>query len=91
MSDVNVSEVREFVLEQLDTVLVEGGVDRASIDDRTDLLEEAILDSMRVVQLLALVEDHYDLETDWDDYDPEDILVIGPFCEYVARCASSSG
>ncbi|HAS11807.1 MAG TPA: hypothetical protein DCS55_15025, partial [Acidimicrobiaceae bacterium] len=67
----------------------DGGVDRGSIDDRTDLLEDGLLDSMGIVQLLALIEDHFELQTDWDDYDPEDILVIGPFCAYVARYASA--
>ncbi len=89
MSDVSPDDVRSFLLDRLDDTLVDGGVDRGSIDDRTDLLEDGLLDSMGIVQLLALIEDHFELQTDWDDYDPEDILVIGPFCAYVARYASA--
>lgn len=91
MSSITPADVRAFVLDQLDGGLVVGGVDRSMIDDDTDLLDAGIIDSMRIVQLLALVEDHFPIETDWDDYDPEDILVIGPFCAYVARHVASTG
>jgi acyl carrier protein len=80
-------EVRSFLLERLEPRLLEAGIDVATVPDDTDLLADGLIDSLGVVELIAVVSDHYGIEDDWEDYDPDDLLVIGPFCRYVAERA----
>jgi acyl carrier protein len=87
---VTEAEVRSFVLEQLEQELREAGTDRATLTDETDLLAEAVIDSLGVVELIAVVSDRYGIDDEWEDYDPEDLLVIGPFCRYVAQRAAAA-
>ncbi len=61
------------------------GLDASDVRDDTDLLGDGILDSLDVLELMAAVGDQYGIEGDWEDYDPEEILVVGPFCRYVER------
>jgi acyl carrier protein len=86
---VTEADVRSFVLEQLEPELREAGTNAAALSDETDLLAEAVIDSLRVVELIAVVSDRYGIDDDWEDYDPEDLLVIGPFCRYVAKRATT--
>jgi acyl carrier protein len=84
VTDVN-AEIRAYVLEQVRERLDAAGLDPAEVGDDTDLLADGVLDSLEVLELMAAVGDRYGLEGDWEDYDPEEILVIGPFCRYVQQ------
>jgi acyl carrier protein len=79
------AEVRAFVLEQLESPLREAGIDAATLTDDTDLFAEGVVDSLGVVELIAVVSDRFEIGDEWDDYDPDDLLVIGAFCNYVAQ------
>jgi acyl carrier protein len=80
-----IAEIRAYVLEQVRGRLDAVGLGPSDVRDDTDLLGEGILDSLDVLELMAVVGDHYGVEGDWEDYDPEEILVLGPFCRYVER------
>jgi acyl carrier protein len=84
-------EVRSFLLERLEPRLLEAGIDVATLQDDTDLLADGVIDSLGVVELIAVVSDRYGIEDDWEDYDPDDLLVIGAFCRYVAEKAVTEG
>ena len=79
------AEIRVFVLEQVRARLQAAGLDPSDVRDDTDLLADGVLDSLEVLELMAVVADRYGIEGDWEDYDPEEILVIGPFCRYVEQ------
>ena len=79
------AEIRVFVLEQVRARLQAAGLEPSDVRDDTDLLAEGVLDSLEVLELMAIVADRYGIEGDWEDYDPEEILVIGPFCRYVEQ------
>lgn len=85
--NVTEAEVRSFVLERLEPRLREAGIDAATVSDDTDVFAAGAIDSLGVVELIALVSDRFGLEDDWEDFDPEELLVIGPFCRYVAERA----
>jgi acyl carrier protein len=87
MSETHEAEIREFLLEQLMERLQEVGVAPEEIDDSTDLLGEGIVDSLGVLELMTVVADRFGVEDDWEDLDPELLLVIGPFCRYAATRA----
>ncbi len=77
-------DVRAFILAHLETRLTEVGVDGTKLSDESDLFAEGVVDSLGVVEVIAAVSDRYGIEDDWDDYDPNDLLVIGAFCRFVA-------
>lgn len=73
------------MLAQLQDRLEAAGVELAAVADDADLLADGVLDSLDVLEVMAVVGDEYGITGDWEDYDPEDIFVIGPFCRYVER------
>ena len=83
------AEVRSFVLAQLDASLAESGIEAATLSDDTDLFAEGVIDSLGVVELIAVVSDRFGIGDEWDDYDPDDLLVLGAFCRYVAQRAGA--
>jgi acyl carrier protein len=85
------AEIRAYVLEQVRERLDAAGLDSSDVRDDTDLLADGVLDSLEVLELMAVVGDRYGIEGDWEDYDPEEILLVGPFCRYVERNMSDGG
>jgi acyl carrier protein len=77
-------EVRDFVVTTLDRELREGGVDPAQVGDDFDLLVSGVIDSLGVMELIMAVNDHFELDIDFEELDPEGLTVIGPFSRYVA-------
>jgi acyl carrier protein len=86
---VSEADVRGFLLAQLEGRIDAAGLDATALSDETDLFAAGVIDSLGVVELVALVSDRYAIDDDWEDYDPEDLLVIGPFCKYVAEKATA--
>jgi acyl carrier protein len=89
MSESSEAEIREFLLEQVMERLEVAGVAPEDVDDSTDLLGSGIVDSFGVLELMTLVSDRFGVEDDWEDLDPEILLVVGPFCRYAATRARS--
>ena len=85
-----ITEIRAYILEQVRGRLAAAGLDPSDVRDDTDLLADGVLGSLDVLELMAAVGDHYGIEGDWEDYDPEQILVVGPFCRYVERNMSDA-
>jgi acyl carrier protein len=90
MTDTS-TEIRSYVLEQVRERLDAAGLDPSDVRDDTDLLADGVLDSLEVLELMAVVGDRYGIEGDWEDYDPEEILVVGHFCRYVERNMTNAG
>ncbi len=87
MSEMTVDAVRAFVLDQIAGTMQAGNIAPEEIDDDTDLLAEGFVDSLGVLELIAAVSDRFGVEGDWEDYEPDDILVVGPFCRYTVSHA----
>ncbi len=56
-----------------------------ALDAKTPLLEEGVLDSMRIMRLLSFLEEEFDVVVDTDDFDPENFESISAICDMVAR------
>ena len=89
MSRSDVDHVRAFLLDHVRGNLQAASVTLGDVDDRTNLFAAGIVDSFGVLELITVVSDRFDVEGDWEDYEPEEILVVGPFCRYVADRARS--
>ena len=80
-------DVKAFVAERLRDRLRSAGLDPEALPDDTDLLASGVVDSLGVLELMTTVSDHFALDDEWEDYDPDDILLVGPFSRYVATRA----
>ena len=83
MKKVSVEEVRSFVLAKVQTGLAANGLTPQAVPDDFDLLVEGVVDSMGLIELITAVEQNFEIRIDFEDLDPEDLTVIGPFCRYI--------
>ncbi len=86
-----VAEVRAFILERVSDQLDAIGMRVEEVPDDFDLLFEGAIDSLGLLQLLADIEERFDMELDFEHLDMADLGVIGPFSRYIADLASSGG
>jgi acyl carrier protein len=85
MTAVTAEYVRSLVLEKLQPSLTAKGVRVEDVPDNYDLLTEGVIDSMGILQLITEVESRLGTTVDFEDLDPENLTVIGPFCRHVAK------
>jgi acyl carrier protein len=90
VSVLTAKQVRAYVLETLAGPLAEKGVDPATIGDDYNLLAGGIIDSFGLLELIADVNDHFGVEIDFEDLDPEGLTVLGTFSAYVAQAAGQA-
>ena len=90
MSKTSEAEIRAFLLDRIDERLQAANIAPEAVDDGIDLLASGVVDSLGVLELITVVSDHFGVEGDWEDYEPQDILVVGPFCRYAASHARRS-
>jgi acyl carrier protein len=91
MTSVTTDEVKSFLLSFLSTKLRSEGKELPpGLSDGSDLFMEGLIDSLGVLELTAEVEKHFNREIDFEDLDPEEMTVVGPFCNYVASRLNES-
>jgi len=78
------SDVRDYVLLSLAEPLADSGLDPAAVPDDLDLLDAGVIDSFGILELIAGVEEHFGVEIDFDELDPEGLTVLGTFASFVA-------
>ena len=71
------------------TPLREGGFDPAEVGDDFDFLVAGVIDSLGVIELIEAVNAHFDVDIDFEELDPEDLTVLGPFAHHVATAAAA--
>jgi acyl carrier protein len=90
MSSVTAEEVRVFLAERYSAPLASVGIDIGELSDDLDLMSEGIIDSLGIIELLSALESEFEIQIDFEDLDPEYLVVVGPFCRYVAEKSESS-
>jgi len=85
MMVLSAEDVRSLVLEKLQPSLEAKGLRAEEVPDNFDLLTEGVIDSMGVLQLISAVEARFGIAVDFEDLDPENLTVIGPFCRHIAK------
>lgn len=88
MSQIQAKHIRSFVLANLAGPLAANGLTPATVPDDFDLLTEGVIDSLGIVELIASVEQHFEIQVDFEDLDPELMTVVGPFCRYIEEKCS---
>jgi acyl carrier protein len=87
MMVISHEDVRSLVLEKLQPSLEAKGLSAEDIPDNYDLLTEGLIDSMGILQLISEVEKRFGISVDFEDLDPENLTIIGPFCRHIAKKA----
>lgn len=85
MRRVTADQVRAIMLAGLETQLMALELKPQDIGDDFDLLTEGVIDSLGIIELIANVEKHIGIKVDFEDLDPENLTVVGPFCRFVAE------
>ena len=88
MTPCTAEGVRQFILNRYAEALITRDLELEAVPDNFDLLTEGVIDSLGLLQLINALEDHFEVEVDFDRLDPEEITVIGPFCSHVAQYAA---
>jgi acyl carrier protein len=81
--------IRAFVIEELDDVLRESGVDPREVGEEFDLLTSGVVDSLGMIELVLALNERFGLDVDFEGLDPEKFTVLGPLASYVARSAAN--
>ena len=82
------ADVRAFVVADLAEALTENGIDPDAVGDDFDLLTSGVIDSFGILELIADVNEHFGIEIDFEELDPEGLTIVGQFSAYVARMAA---
>ena len=82
------ADVRAFVVADLADALTENGIDPDAVGDDFDLLTSGVIDSFGILELIADVNEHFGIEIDFEELDPEGLTIVGQFSTYVARMAA---
>jgi acyl carrier protein len=83
--------IKIFVVNYLSRRDPKGGLDGTQINDSFDFLLAGIIDSMGVLEMIALMEEDFGILVDFELMDPEVFTILGPFCHYVAENAVGHG
>ena len=90
MSEVSAEQVRAFIAENLADGLQAAGADPEKLPDDYDLHASGVIDSFGILELIGELEERFGLEIDYEELDPEELTVVGPFSRYV-EAQSRSG
>ena len=90
MSEVSAEQVRDFIAQNLADGLRAAGADPAALPDDYDLHSSGVIDSFGILELIGELEARFDLEIDYEELDPEELTVVGPFSRYVEAQSRSS-
>ena len=83
--ETTTAEVREFILERVRDPLRAKDLAPPEVPGSFDLLLEGAIDSFGIVELIAALEQRFELEFDFDELAADDMTRIGPLSSYVAR------
>jgi acyl carrier protein len=82
MSDYK-SEIKDFIIENF----LFGNSD--GLDDDTSFLEEGILDSTGVLELINFLEEEYSIQVDDEELIPENLDSINNVCSFMQKKMNS--
>ncbi|MBW2595336.1 MAG: acyl carrier protein [Deltaproteobacteria bacterium] len=86
MSRVSAPEVKEFIVSYLSKELESSGrIFESDPPDNFDLLQEGVIDSLGMFNLIVEIEEYFGREIDFEALDPEKVAIIGPLCQYVEK------
>jgi acyl carrier protein len=72
--------------EKLINIICEVKEDNSLVDkirNSTDLLNEVNIDSLQLINIILKIEDEFDIQIDFDDFDMDSLKSIDYLCEYI--------
>jgi acyl carrier protein len=89
MSVVTAEDVKKFIVYHLEDSFGDINVTVDGIADDFDLMRMGIIDSMGLLELISAIEEHFNIELNFNAMNAKDITVIGPICRCVEEQARS--
>jgi acyl carrier protein len=83
-------DVRRFVVERLQRRAQHVGFALGNPADDMNLMESGLFDSLGFVELIAAIEEEFELEVDFADVDPETFTTVGGVVESAVRSAKAA-
>jgi acyl carrier protein len=88
-TEATADSVRDFVVGRFATDIEAFGYDPLALADDFDLLRSGLLDSLGFIELVAELEEHFGGTIDFEELDPEQLTLLGPFTRYVGERANT--
>ena len=90
MGYVSAEKIRMFLINRFIELLSVRGLKPEEVPDDFDLLAEGIIDSFGIIEMVSDIEKEFGVEIDFEDFEPEEITIIGPFCRYVSQKSNNN-
>ena len=91
MNGVAAEDVRHLLLARFADSLSANGIQASDVRDDFDFLAEGLIDSLGILEMISAVEEHFGLQLDLEELDPEQLTVIGPLCRFIEKKSRESG
>lgn len=89
MNKISSTAVRSFIMHRYGPRLAQKHSEAHVMPDDYDLLQEGIIDSLGILELVSSVEEHFRIQLDLENLEAEDLTKIGPFCRFVEHFSQS--
>lgn len=83
-------DVQRFIFERHGDVFSAMGLDQASLPDDFDLTLSGVVDSFGMLELIADLEETFEVELDLEGLAADDLTLVGPLSRYVADSVRSA-
>jgi acyl carrier protein len=87
MTNITADQVRQFLLAKYSRTIKEIGFNPLEIPDTFDFLLSGIIDSFGILEMISSIEDEFRIQLDMASLDAEQITILGPLSQYVAKNA----
>ena len=85
MNDLTPDRVRQFLLTRYAGAIKEVGFDPVEVPDSFDFLLSGVIDSFGILEMVTAIEDEFRIQLDMATLDAEQITILGPLSQYVAK------
>jgi acyl carrier protein len=85
MSDISPEKVRKFLLGRYSDSIKSMALNPAEVPDSFDFLLSGVIDSFGILEMISSIEDEFRIRLDLAALDAEQITILGPLSQYVAK------
>lgn len=89
MTTITPSQVKDFLKRHFQDKFKAKGIDPERVNDDFNLMQAGIVDSFGVISMITAIEREFRMEIDLENLNPDDIAVMGRFCQFVADSHNS--
>ncbi len=90
MNQISNAEVKRAICELHREPLMKLGHSVDNVPDDVDLLQEGIIDSLGVLELITHLEERFGIAIDLENLSAEQLTVLGPLSQHVAKFSRNS-